>query len=123
MGGRLVACLLGLGLGGGRPPPAAPAAAAAACLMRVTTAAKIQHQERDRGRPADAAAPRLSDQAACDGDMPPHAALPPLGPWSPRARWRRWRARSTARSSSAAAGSWRRRFRAKWAAARWHDWQ
>ena len=59
---------------------------------------------------ASARPPRASGgQAVRDGGMPAHAASPPLGPGPPRVRWRRWRARSTARSCSAAAGSWRRR--------------
>ena len=106
VGGRLVAGMLGLGLGGGRPPAAAPAAAAAARLVRVTTPAEIQHQERDRSRSVGAAvAQRLGRRAARNDGLPAHAASPPLGPGPPRVRWRRWRARSTARSRSAAARS------------------
>jgi hypothetical protein len=120
VGGRLVTDMLGLSLRGGCPPPAAPAAATATRLVRVTTPAKIQHQERDRGHGASAAT-GLVHQAACDEGLPAHAASPPLGSWPPRARWRRWRARSIARSSSTVAGSWRRRWRASWAAARWQD--
>ena len=66
VGGRLVAGMLGLGLGGGHPQVAAPAAPATARLVRVTTPPKIQHQERDRGR-AVGLALRLGDQATRDG--------------------------------------------------------
>ena len=54
----------------------------------------------------------LLGQARLGGGQPVHAASPPLGSWPSRARWRRWRARSTARSCSTPAGSWRRRRRA-----------
>jgi len=119
--GRLVAGMLGLGLGGGRPPAAAPAAPPTARLVRITTPAEIQHQERDRSRSLGAAVvQRLGRRAARNDGLPAHAASPPL---EPGVRWRRWRARSTARSRSAVAGSWRRRLRTSREAARVQGWQ
>jgi hypothetical protein len=120
MGGQVMTLMLGTGLGGGRPPPAAPAAAAAAGLVRVITPAKVQHKERGRSHGASTAL-YVGGQVARDGGLPAHAASPPLGP--PKLRWRRWRARSTARSISAAVKSWRRRRWAARAAARWQDLQ
>ena len=61
--------MLSLGLGGGRPPAAPPAAPATARLVGITTAAKVQHQERDRSRGVGAAAPRLGNHPARDGGM------------------------------------------------------
>jgi xanthine dehydrogenase YagS FAD-binding subunit len=61
--------------------------------------------------------------AALNGGLSAHAASPPLGPGPPRARWRCCRPRSTARSRSAAAGSWRRRWRARREVARVQGWQ
>jgi hypothetical protein len=104
VGGRLVAGMLNPGLGSGRPPAAAPAAPPTARLMRITTPAEIQHQERDCGAGA-AAAQRLGRRAALNDGLSAHAASPPVEPGPPRVRWRRWRARSTARSRSAAAKS------------------
>jgi hypothetical protein len=72
----MVAGMLGLGLGGGRPPPAAPAAAATACLVRITAAAKIQHQQRAPGSGVGTATPGLGGDAACGGDGSTHAASP-----------------------------------------------
>jgi hypothetical protein len=118
--GQLVAGMLGLGLGGRRPPAASPPAAPASSLVGVTTSAKIQDQVRDldTSSSAGAATVHRGGQANLGGGLPAHAASPPFGPC---ARWRRWRARSTARSCSTAAGSWRRRWRASRAAARWQD--
>ena len=124
VGGCLVAGMLNTSLDRGRAPAAAPPAPAAARLVRVTTPTKIQHQERDRSRSAGAAAAqRLGRRAARNDGLPAHAASPPLGPGSPRVRWRRWRARSTARSRSAVARSWRRWLRAWREAARVQGWQ
>jgi hypothetical protein len=110
MGRELVAVMLGPGLGGGRPPVASPAAPAAPRLVGIAAAAKVKDQvrARDLGSGVSAAAQRSGGQANLGGQAA-HAASPPLGSWRPRARWRRWRTRSTARSSSTVAGSWRRR--------------
>jgi hypothetical protein len=119
--GHLVAGMLGLGQGRGHPPAASPPTAPASSLVGVTTAAKIQDQVRDLDAgSSDAATEHRGGQANLGGGLPAHAALP-LGPEPPRVRRRCWRARSTARSSSTAAGSWRRRVRASRAAARWQD--
>jgi hypothetical protein len=58
VGGRLVAIMFGLNLGGRRPPAGSPAAAAEPRLVGVTTTAKVEHQVRGRDSGSAGAAPQ-----------------------------------------------------------------